>query len=256
MTHKLEPTSDVHRRMHATSFLGDSMLEVGISQQPDEAGFTLPERYGVPLFELLIVDTDYCYISWEITQNQLDTALRMLGEKAYRNRRLKVRFHDGSLDGQILLERELYGESGRWFVRLSYPGKLVVAALGYAHGGTFHLFNSAGPVHIPRVEFVEPQCFEELEVSYGYGLHGRLMLLGINKREDTSWPESILPLPGQAEYVMPRLAAQRELAVDDSSPIALSSASLGASARPSSAYSVELGLHLEPDLSGKEDDQS
>lgn len=248
MTHKLEPTSDVHRRMHATSFMGDSMLEIGISQPPDEAGFTLPERYGLPLFELLVVDTDYCYISWEITSNQLDAARSLLGEKAFRNRRLQVRFHEITVDGPVLLERELYGEVGRWFVRLSRPGSIVFADLGYAHGGTFHAFNCSGPVYIPRVDIIEPQYFEELEVSYGYGLHGRLILLGINRRDDAAWPESILPLPGQSEYVMPRLAAQREQGGLGASASALSSAGLGASARPSSAYSVELspGLGQDP----------
>lgn len=233
--------------MHATSFMGDSMLEIGISQQPDEAGFTLPEHYGVPLFELLVVDTDYCYISWEITPHQLDAARSLLGEKAFRNRRLQVRFHDDSVDGPILLERELYGEVGRWFVRLSQPGNIVVADLGYAHGGTFHAFNCAGPVYIPRVDIIEPQHFEELEVSYGYGLHGRLILLGISKREEAAWPKSILPLPGHAEYLMPRLPAQCEHEGHATAASSLSSAALGASARPSSAYSIELNVRLGQD---------
>jgi hypothetical protein len=256
MTHKLEPTSDVHRRMHATSFLGDSMLEIGIAQQPVEAGFTLPERYCIPLLELLVVDTDFCYISWELTEHQLAVARNLLGEKAYRNRRLQVRFHDGSLDGAILLERELYGETGRWFVRLSQPGKLVFAELGYAHGETFHSFNSTGPVHIPRVNIVEPQYFEELEVSYGYGLHGRLLLLGINKREDSAWPEPLLPLPGEAEYVLPRLPALREHTAPGILPDSISSASLGASARPNSTFSIDLDLAISQDVTSNKGDKS
>ena len=256
MTHKLEPTSDVHRRMHATSFLGDSMLEIGISQQPEAAGFTLPERYGVPLFELLIVDTDFCYISWELTEHQLGVARNLLGEKAYRNRRLQVRFHDDSLEGPVLLERELYGETGRWFVRVTQPGRLIMAELGYAHGDTFHQCNSAGPILVPRVDIIEPQYFEELEVAYGFGLHGRLMLLGINKHEDASWPEPILPLPGAAEYVMPRLPALREHAASSAVLTGLSSASALASARPSSTYSIELDLPTTPQVSDKEVDES
>jgi hypothetical protein len=245
MTHKLEPTSDVHRRMHATSFMGDQMLEIGVSQPPVEAGYVLPEQYGMPLFELLVVDTDYVFISWELTQQQLEQAHNLLGEKAFRNRRLQLRFHAEHASGSVLLERELYGDIGRWFVRISQPGAVVVAQLGYAHGDTFHVFNTAGPVVIPRVELIEPACFEELEVSYGFGMHGRLMLLGTNKRSDSPWPDNLLPPPDMDEYAMPRLAAVKTSAAQTPEPGLPSSLQRGASPRPSSHVSSALGLTLD-----------
>lgn len=244
MTHKLEPTSDVHRRMHATSFMGDHMLEIGVSQPPVEAGYVLPEQYNMPLFELLVVDTDFVFISWELPQQQLDLARDLLGEHAFRNRRLKLRFHEAHADSPVLLERELYGDIGRWFVRISQPGAAIVAQIGFAHGETFHVFNSAGPVHIPRVELIEPASFEELEVSYGFGAHGRLMLLGTNTRVDLPWPETLLPAPDAAEYALPRLAAVKISAEQLLSAGLPSSAQRGASPRPSSNMSTALGQTL------------
>ncbi len=245
MTHKLEPTSDVHRRMHATSFMGDHMLEIGVSQPPVEAGYVLPEQYGVPLFELLVVDTDYVFVSWELPRQQLDQARDLLGESAFRNRRLKLRFHDAHDSGTVLIERELYGDIGRWFVRISQPGAAIMAQIGYAHGDTFHVFNTAGPLHIPRISLIEPASFEELEVAYGFGAHGRLMLLGTNTRVDLPWPGTLLPAPDAAEYDMPRLAVVQTTAERTLLAGLPSSSTRGASPRPSSQMSTELGEVLE-----------
>lgn len=251
MTHKLEPTSDVHRRLHATSFMGDHMLEIGISQPPVEAGYVLPEQYGLPLFELLVVDPEFVFVAWELTPQQLDQARNILGEQAYRNRRLKMRFHAMHHGQTQVLERELYGDTGRWFVRLSQPGAAVVAQIGFAHGDTFHEFNSAGPVHIPRVELIEPASFEELEVSYGFGARGRLMLLGTNTRTDQPWPGTLLPAPDAAEYALPRLSAVKDSAESTLRAGLPSSAQRGASPRPSSTMSTHLGPAINADPAGE-----
>jgi hypothetical protein len=216
------------------------MLELGVSPQPEEATFSLPERYAIPLFELLVVDADYVFVSWEISADQLASAAARLGDRGFRNRRLMIVFHEAVEDMPRVLRRELYGETGRWFIRLSRPGGRVLARLGYASGNVFHVLHEAGPVDIPRADLREPAAFDELEVSYGCGQHGRLIMLGTSRTHNAPWPVPALPGPSPAEYYTPRIRAVN--AAEEESPVRdLAPSSDRGQVRPSSSSALDLG---------------
>ena len=90
MASRFEPTSKAPQHERGTS-PGDFKLELGISQAPPPAKAKLPDTYGIPLLELLIVDTAYVFVSWEITPEQLQHARADIGEKSFEQRQLVLR---------------------------------------------------------------------------------------------------------------------------------------------------------------------
>jgi hypothetical protein len=165
----------------------------------------LPDRYGIPLFELLIVDTSYLFVSWEITPEQLAQAQSAMGDEAFAQRRLLLRIAGEALPAEPQLTIELFGEQGRWFIEHGLTGRCIVAELGYDTAGAFYLLQATGPLSLPRDFVIEPASYDELRVRYGRGETGELTLLGIESHEDTSWPAVSLPGPRAAD-----LAAQRQ----------------------------------------------
>ena len=204
--HRLEPTSDPHRYLLATSHLGEHVLDLAVAAPPREAVLALPERYGIPLFELLAVDTRYVFLSWEITAEQVAQARMSLGGKTFDTRKLKVLLRRENRQGEVLGSSELFGEVGRWFLRIDHPGAVVLAELAYVSGQESFSLNNAGPLSIPREDMVEPEGYDELKVAYGRGRHGRLILLGIERRR-AQWPSLTLPAPTAREYAPAQLPA-------------------------------------------------
>ena len=123
--HRLEPTSDAHRRAVATSYIGEHVLDLAVGAPPEEVTAALPEQYSTPLLEFLLVDPGYVFISWEITPDQIHEASMALGSAGFSRRRLRIRFHDGSPQGEVFQGQELYGETGRWFIALFRPAAEV-----------------------------------------------------------------------------------------------------------------------------------
>jgi hypothetical protein len=153
----------------------------------------LPERYGVPLLELLVVDPYFVFISWEITEQQLDQARSMFGAE-FNNRRLRVRLSNAETGGE-LSSRELYGDIGRWFIQLNVPGVWLRAELQYLAGGDSMELNSAGPVFVPRDAPVEPECWEELFVNYSRSEKDELRIESIEREGSAAWPKITLEPP-------------------------------------------------------------
>jgi hypothetical protein len=202
MTGRLEGSSDIQLRSHATSYPGEQRLELGISAPPAEVQESLPERYNMPLLELLVVDTYFVFISWEVTKQQMAEAAEVFGAEVFTKRELVVRFQHDEPPHEIVTKCELFGETGRWFVELAQPGASILAVLGFEAGGRFFQLNTAGPLALPRDQAVEPQEFTELRVAYGLGGHGELVILGLRHRPDAPWPDITLP-PEPLETVLP-----------------------------------------------------
>jgi hypothetical protein len=205
--YKLEPTSDAHRRAMATSYIGEHVLDLAVAAQPAEVSEALPDRYGIPLLEFLLVDPGYVFVSWEVTPEQIDQAHNALGDEGFGKRRLKIRFREFTPDGEIFHIQELFGDAGRWFLALFRPAVNVYAELGFQSGQEFFCLTRTGPLRMPRVETLEPETFDELKVSYGFGQHGRLLLLGIDRARNAAWPGITLPRPAPEDYTHHILAA-------------------------------------------------
>jgi len=188
-----EPTSDFGQRDWVTSPGGARELKLGVSPAPPPAREALPDRYSIPLFELLIVDTSYLFVSWEITPGQLAQLQSSMGEGAFAQRRLLLRIAAEALPAEPLLTNELFGEQGRWFIQHGLAGRRIVAELGYEAIGAFHCLQATGSLSLPRNFVIEPSCYDELRVRYGRGKTGELTLLGIESHEDESWPAVSLP---------------------------------------------------------------
>ena len=77
-----DPTSDTGYRSWVSSPGGAKEPKLGVSPAPPPAHEALPERYGIPLLELLVVDTAYLFVSWEITPEQLAQAQSAMGGEA------------------------------------------------------------------------------------------------------------------------------------------------------------------------------
>src|SRR5438105_1084051 len=84
------------QRLESTSGLtmGSNFLPLHEGSQPAGPAVAasraeLPQRYGIPLLELLVVDPQFIFISWEITQEQLD-ASRVALREDFARRRLQV----------------------------------------------------------------------------------------------------------------------------------------------------------------------
>jgi hypothetical protein len=159
--------------------MGSGFLPIHEGTQPPAPELTnhrasLPERYGIPLLELLVVDAHFIFISWEVTTAQLDQARQLFGD-AFDIRRLQVTLTD-SETGTPLGQRELYGDIGRWFIQLSQPGIWLRATLHFRHLELEMQLGEAGPVFIPRDTPLEPERWEELLVTYARSEKGELRL--------------------------------------------------------------------------------
>ena len=179
-----------------SSPLGHAHYELGIRHTPGHTSRPLPDRYKVPLFELLVVDPEYLFVSWEIPESQLDQARGSLGQSAFDNRRLMVRLRDEDDHRRIAASLELYGEQGRWFFGHGLAGRWVTAELGFVSDDRFLHLNSAGPIFIPRNFIIEPGCFEELTVDYTLGTTGELVINDVGRVTDAPWPDPLPPLEG------------------------------------------------------------
>jgi hypothetical protein len=155
---------------------GDSArLAPGPGGPPPFIAQALPERYGMPLFELLAVDPDFVFVSWELDHEQLKVAREDLGEQHWEQRSLQLRFCLHDEPEAELARRELYGDQGRWFVELRRPDTLLRAELGFSAAAGWHLLASAGPLQTPRDTPVDGE-FIELLVNYGAAPDGQLTL--------------------------------------------------------------------------------
>jgi hypothetical protein len=228
MTHQTEPDAKSPFYDRGTSS-GAHKLDLGIRRPPESARAALPQAYGIALLELLIVDPEYVFVSWEITAEQLDQTRENLGIRDFEQRRLIIRLRNADNDGEILTEQELYGETGRWFIRHNLAGRRVTAELGFRPAQGFIRLSAAGPVELPRDFVVEPRQFEELHVQYGMGPTGELVIEGVRKREQDAWPEINLPLPSTTE-----LAVQHGSGVQEASRGMPSSAEFGWPGSPGS----------------------
>ncbi len=153
-----------------------SRLAPGPGGPPPFVPAELPVRYGMPLFELLVVDPDFVFISWELCAQQLERAERELGTACWQQRVLTLRLTHADAPDTELARRELYGELGRWFIELRRPDTWLRAELGFQAGNAWHLLASAGPLLMPRTEPVDGD-FTELFVNYGAAPDGQLTML-------------------------------------------------------------------------------
>lgn len=177
--------------------------EVPASNLP--RGYNLPERYGMPLLELLVVDPEFIFVSWEITDDQLTAARARFGKEGFQRRRLRIELFDtGGSAPEPLAARELYGEVGRWFIQLGRPDVWLRAELKFIYGGESLLLGQAGSVFVPREEPVEPTDYLELRVRYGRGSTGELTLEGFEEAA-TGWPSVTLGGPGSGSPRLGRL---------------------------------------------------
>ena len=211
MANGLEPSTTAHHHERGTS-ASALQLELGIGRPPEPVRASLPPAYGIPLLELLIVDTEYVFVSWEITASQLEQARAELGAAGFEQRQLVLRLSAANAGGNILAEQELYGEAGRWFLRHGQAGKLVTAELGYRHAHSFKQLQTAGPVELPRDTVIEPKQYDELRVRYGVGSTGELVIESTTKPQQATWPDVRLPQPSPQE-----LAARRQ--PDSAAPV-------------------------------------
>ncbi len=188
-----DATSQLRPWPHVSSDWGQAHLELGISTPPAQAEESLPERYGVPQLEVLIVDPEYLFLCWEISEEQIQQARQQFGQQLFQSRRL-VAVVENSF-GSALAEYELYGEQGRWFIRHTQFGEQVRIRLMFkSRKQTFELYLT-GLVQLPRVIPVEPDYYQEIEVIYGIGSKGQLVLKGILEDSTAPWPSISLELP-------------------------------------------------------------
>lgn len=197
-----DPTFGIGQRGWVTSPGTARELKLGVSPAPPPARAALPERYGIPLFELLIVDTSYLFVSWEITPTQLTQVQSAMGDEAFAGRRLLLRIADETQPTEPLLRRELFGEQGRWFIQHGLTGRSIVAELGFDAAGAFHRLQATGPLSLPRNFVIEPTGYDELRVRYGRGKTGELTLLGIDSHMDADWPAVSLPGPRASDLAI------------------------------------------------------
>lgn len=210
MVNRLESASEIPPFERGTS-PGVLHVELGIGRAPEPVTAALPESYGLPLLELLIVDTEFAFVSWEITSDQLERARTELGATGFEQRQLVLRVRSANASDRIWAEQELYGERGRWFFRHQSAGMRVIAELGFRREDSFMQLQAAGPVELPRDTVIEPDQYDELHVRYGVGTTGEIMIESTNRLVQAHWPEVNLPQPAPYE-----LAAQRHPAAADS----------------------------------------
>jgi hypothetical protein len=182
---------------HVSSNWGSASIELGISTPPPQAEESLPERYGIPLFEALIVDPEYIFLSWEVTEEQLRIARDLFGSKGFLVRRMIAVLENEH--GGVLAEYELYGETGRWFIRHNQFGEIVRFKLKFTALGQTLELNETKLLQLPRIYAVEPEFYQEIEVIYGIGGKGQLVLKGFLEDKTAPWPSVTLE-PPEFEY--------------------------------------------------------
>ena len=195
MTEIKDPTTQLRPWPHLSSDRGQANLELGICAPPEQAGDKLPERYGTPQLEVLVVDPEYLFLSWEITGSQLDDSRRSLGSQLFDARRLVAIVENKS--GNPLAEYELYGELGRWFIRHTLFGERIRLKLLYKAGVEQVELYATGFLELPRISPVEPDYYQEIEVIYGIGIKGQLILRGFMEDKTAAWPKVSLKLPAE-----------------------------------------------------------
>jgi hypothetical protein len=209
MAEKPEMSSRIDFRDPATSTMESHRLELGVSSAPPEAGVELPERYNLPLLELLVVDPQYVFISWEVTTQQVEDARLHFGDDLFNQRRLVLRLLDAS-SGETLMAQELYGELGRWFIGHTLAGRLVKGSLCFRAGTEYFPLVETGKLELPRDYTLEPERFDEMSIEYGFGPTGELVILELNPRCDLPWPELVLPHPaGGLQRTLEHLGMRR-----------------------------------------------
>lgn len=147
----------------------------------------LPDLHGLPLFEFAVVDPEWAFVSWEVTPAQREAARLAFGDEWYGQRRLSLVIGGAAHDHE-LARTDLFGDHGRWFMRLNAPGTLAVARIGFEARGARYELASAGPLQFPRVEPVEPDRFNELQVAYAVDFSGRLSIATVRGRSTAQLP--------------------------------------------------------------------
>jgi hypothetical protein len=191
MEDRAEDAGELKPRLQWSGALDQPQLELEVRPEPSAAASGLPDLYGIPRLEFLIVDPDFAFVAWEITGDQLRQAHATLGDEAFSARVLQLRLHDP--DNHALAGFNLYGEAGRWFLQPGLPGAVVSAVLGYASGAQFYELLRRGPVAFPRNAPVDAEHFVELHVEYERGPHGQLLLASRNRRRPQPWPTQLSP---------------------------------------------------------------
>jgi len=155
----------------------------------------LPERYNIPLFELLVVDSEYVFLSWEITNEQLGQARQTMGNTDFAMRWLIVRFTALENQPRHIRDYALYGDIGRWFVRLQSPGAKVSGELAFRCRNKYYRLAKTGPVYLPRIHAVEPKSYQEMHVRYVSGPLAELRIEKYERLEPARRPDVSIPLP-------------------------------------------------------------
>jgi hypothetical protein len=194
-TSRFEPSSNTQRATQYSHLATTPALR--LSPPPPEAA-PLPTAYGMPLFELLVVDPQNVFVSWEITAAQLAATQEYFGPQAFPQRRLTARFYTAQDTDAPRFVTELFGEIGRWFVSCEASGQELQAVLAFEAGGRHFPLATAGPVSLPRSSPVEVTQYEELAVQYELLPGGRL-LLSSAKRKTAVSPAVSLPAPVPAD---------------------------------------------------------
>jgi hypothetical protein len=189
MQDRYEATSEVARRLHPTSQLGDACIELAVHYPPAPASASLPEAYGVLRFELLVVDPEWAFVIWEVPLTAIEDGATLL-----------LRFLEAGSPNSALAGFNLYGGNGRWFVHAALPGRTVDAVLGWAVGMHFCELARRGPIHLPRNFTVDAEHFDELSVDYERGPGGQLLLRAAYRQQTLPWPAQLGPAayPSQA----------------------------------------------------------
>lgn len=152
----------------------------------------LSDLHGMPLFEFAVVDPEWAFLSWEVTAAQREASRLAYGDDWFAKRRLSVIVGNANHDHE-LARVDLYGDHGRWFMRLGAPGALAVARLGFEAQGARYELASAGPLQFPRTEPIEPEKYVELQVAYGVDFSGRLNIAAVRTRRASHFPVGAVP---------------------------------------------------------------
>jgi hypothetical protein len=190
MQDRLDEAGELKPRLQRSSGFGLPELELEIRPEPQSATRTLPDLYGVPRLEFLIVDPEFAFVAWEVTLEQLDETRAALGDDLYDARVLQLRLYDSN---HAIAGFNLYGDSGRWFLQPALPGAVVSAVLGHASGEKFYELLRRGPLAFPRNHPSGAEHYLELHVEYERGPQGQLLLASRSRKRPQPWPDR-LPL--------------------------------------------------------------
>ena len=113
---------------------------------PEPGDFPLPDSYGMDLFHVLVFDPNSAYVFWELSPSSLAPLAEKHGS-AWDDRKLCVRA--STPDGR-LVQKELYGDRGSYYLELGFPGERVNLSLGFLLAGSFVQVLPARSVTFPR----------------------------------------------------------------------------------------------------------